>query len=232
MTTPAEARKQVEDAAQKIVQSVVKSIGISHDESATTRELFADRDLSYYDATATELEALGFRMLGAHEPTAWREKPVAERNFSEFALGEDDRAVANWWVVQSRTGPRNSLAFQSFMLDGSVVATARNITDAGLPWPPGREPALVGEDVDTAALLAMHQQRVAAQGSMARRFATIYEIMAARQEDTLRTAEYRRSLGAALFEPILRKRFTGDQAKVADVFMQVIRAHPEWMKAE
>lgn len=223
-----QARRQLEDAARQIVDSVRHALDARHEETPTDRAEFTDRDLTYYDTTARAMEALGFRPLGAYEVAATRSAALERRNFGEYALSHDGTVIANWFALRSRTGVRESLVLQTFTVDERVIVTGRGLLDVGLPYPPGRAPMMVADGTPAAAMLDTHIARVAGDGAPARSFLGIDEILAARLDSSRRTSEYRRGLGIGVYESVLKKRFGDDPQRIGAALLTVIRAHPEW----
>ena len=223
-----QARAQLEAAARQIVASVRHALEARHEETPTDRAEFTDRDVASYEATTRELESLGFRMLGAYEVAATRTGPLAERNFGEYALSGDGTVIANWFALRSKSGARETLVFQSFLVDERVVVTARGLTDVGLPYAPGRALVVEADRPPAGVLLGTHRSRLIADGTLARSFLDIGEILAARLDSARRTAEYRRTLGIGVYESVLRKRFGDDPQRIGAALLAVIRAHPEW----
>lgn len=223
-----QARLQLEEAARQIVASVRHALDARHDEVPTDRREFADRDLTYYETTARELDALGFRMLGAYEAASMRSGPTEGRNFGEYALSGDGTVIANWFALRGKAGIRESLVVQSFTVDERVLVTARGLLDVGLPYPPGRVPTIVDSAMATPAVLDAHRARIAADGAPLRSFLDIDEILAVRLDSARRTSEHRRGLGIGVYESVLRKRFGDDPQRIGAALLALIRAHPEW----
>lgn len=223
-----QARRQLEDAARQIVASVRHALEARHEETPTDRTEFTDRDLAYYDCTAREMDALGFRALGAFEVASTRSGPLEGRNFSEYALSRDGTVIANWFALKTRTGVRETLVFQSFTVDERVISTGRGLLDVGLPYPPDRAPVLVADGTPTATMLDAHAARIAADGAPSRSFLGIDEILSARLDSSRRTTEYRRGLGIGVYESVLKKRFGADPQRIGATLLTLIRAHPEW----
>ena len=99
----AEIQKQIDDSARKIVEGIVRMIDAESDESPSSREALAGRDLSWYQEVSGALTNNGFDTPAAYEPTDWMSRPVESRALVEYALGDGGTIVACWFAIPATT---------------------------------------------------------------------------------------------------------------------------------
>jgi hypothetical protein len=165
-----------------------------------------------YDEVERALVAQGWTVLGDYEDLSHTRLLPDLRSFSRFGRSGDAIVVGTWFT--SRTPPsgagaapgeRRCLVLRTWLTDGRVVLTVRGGIDNGCPTAPRQIGYLLDDRVTTEEALRQHRQHLAAAGGAPRPAEDIDDILARAVADERTTAEFRRSLGTGLFEPMLRK---------------------------
>ena len=228
----AEIQKQIDESARKIVEGIVRMIDAESDESPSSREALAGRDLSWYQEVTDALTSGGFDTPAAYEPTEWMSRPVESRALVEYALGDGGTIVACWFAIPATETRAESRLVNLFTLfdDGSTYDTVAGGSPALLWGLETEREERLAADTPVAELLARHRAYVAAYGSKPRRVESVDAYLASRKERKRVRRAYWTGMGLSLVERYIGERFTGDRAEVGEAYLDAIRKHPEWYK--
>jgi len=228
----AEIQKQIDDSARKIVEGIVRMIDAESDESPSSREALAGRDLSWYQEVSGALTNNGFDTPAAYEPTDWMSRPVESRALVEYALGDGGTIVACWFAIpatETRAETR-VVSLSTFFDDGSTYDTVAGGSPALLWGLETEREERLAADTPVTELLARHRAYVARYASTPRRVASVDAYLAARKERKRVRRAYWTGMKLSLVERYIGERFTGDRAEVGEAYLDAIRKHPEWYK--
>ena len=230
--TLAEADAKIEDTAKNtIVKGIERLIDASHGagrEAPSSRDAFPPRDYADVDAIWAELQRRGFNAPSTFDPAPRQHRPPEKRTISEFALSSDGTIVANVFTLRVESKPRACLVLTSAGAQRRAVTLSADTNT--LPSDPAAVVTRLAFGTPAATMLANHQALSASLNESLHSFGSIDEFLDWRQVQTEKTRKYRISLGLEIFEPYLRAQFTGERAVEATVYLQKIRAHPEWYK--
>lgn len=194
---------------------------------------FPERNIVYYDRTEQELAALGFQTVGDFEDASLIVTDASKKSFVRFAVGAHGAIAAMWFEVPADLGdPLRSLVLHTWLADGRVLVTARGTMDSGIPLPPEIVVQRIDGDVDTKTAVRTHGERVTATRTAPRRLTGTDELFARHANDELKTSEFRKNQGAALFEPLLRTMLGAKYEEQGEPLLDAIQRHPEWMHDE
>jgi hypothetical protein len=190
---------------------------------------FAGHDAAFYDGIARELALAGARVVGDVEDAAFNRAHPDNRAFYRFALSADDAIVISWFAVPGApSGSGGIIVMRTFLADGRALHTTRGASPGRFPTPPQILDEAAAPETSAGDLLGRHRSRVGGAGTAPTALRDLQSILDGISAEERRVAEWRRSLGADLFHPML-------QASMADGFhdhgvrmLEAIRKHPEW----
>jgi hypothetical protein len=189
-----------------------------------------------YDEVERALVAEGWTVLGDYEDLSHTRLLPDLRSFNRFGRSGDGVVVGTWFTARippsapgAAPSERRCLVLRTWLTDGRVVLSVRGAVDNGCPTAPGQIAHLLDDRVTTHDALVQHRQHLATAGGTPQPVADIDDILARAADDARTTAEFRRSLGAGIFEPMLRK-LTGPAFEAQGrPILEAIQQHPEWL---
>jgi hypothetical protein len=225
------------DMFDQIGQAIVAQIRTAIEHRASYAPVdggsVADRDIAYYDAVERELCAVGFETVGDFEDASILVPDPSRKSFVRLAIGAHGAIAAMWFELPAQDSERLlCLVLHSWLADGRVLVTARGTIDTGLPLPANVLLERLEPDVDTRSALRTHGERVAATRAAPCRVTGADEMFARLAADETAIREFRRQLGADLFEPMLRASLGANYDLQGEPILDAIRRHPEWLEGD
>jgi len=225
------------DVVEQVAQTIVAQVRTMVEHRARYEPVdasdFPERDTGYYDRTEQQLAALGFQTIGDFEDASLIVTDVSKKSFVRFGVGAHGAIAAMWFEVPAPEGDAlHCLVLHSWLADGRVLVTARGTIDNGLPLPAQIVLERIDGDLDTKATVRTHGECVAATGEAPRRLTDLDDLFARYASDESKIAEFRRDLGAELFEPLLRTMLGATYEEQGEPILDAIQRHPEWMRGE
>lgn len=225
------AQRSIDTRARNIVDHIKHLVEVREMLEPGANETFAQVHRAWYESVERALGAAGFKPLGPyHNTNALPGRPPEKQTYYHFALTADGTINAAWFLVIGKQ-PRPCVVLESIANEGTVLVTESGTTD-GIPFPPNRCIQRFPAETAIGALVAAHREHIARAGGGLQRFAGIAELLAERLRSAEEAAAYRRELGLAIFEPVLRT-MAGDRfEKTGRPLLDSILAHPEWWMSD
>jgi hypothetical protein len=226
-----EVQRSIDSRARNIVDRIKRLVEVHEVFEPGANETFGQLHGAWYNSVERELIAAGFHSLGPyHNTNGLPGRPPEKQSYCHFALTADGTINATWFLVIGKK-PRPCVVLESTANDGVVLVTESGTTGA-IPVPPNQRIQQFPAETAIEKLVAAHREQIARASAGLRRVSGIAELLAERLQHAEETAAYRRELGLALFEPMLRV-MSGDRfEKNGKPVLDSILAHPEWWTSD
>jgi hypothetical protein len=227
----------VQVARNVVVENVRRLLAYREEYAPVDATAFPPQRLRYYQETERELAAEGVTVLGDIEDLAATRLFPATRAFYRFGRAAGGAVTAQWSASPLPDADGNPtreehhcLVLRTWLEDGRLVMTGQGGKDLGAPHGPWRIIHAVKDGESAREVARRHQRNVASARGVPRRLRGLAEVLAALAADEEAERGFRRSLGMAIYEPILRKLTGDDFEEQGRAILDVIEAHPEWLE--
>lgn len=227
-----EAQKEIDASAQRVLDGVRQYLAIRETLVPGFNKTFAKTHGEWYATVEKTLVGARFTPLGQYQNAEVGETPDEKQAYYHFAVGDEGTIVASWFTVAGPEKPLRCVTLESWGENGSACGTVSGATPSGLPTRPEEIIKRFAEGASVVGMVKVHRGLLAQLGAPAKKLKDMKEILAQRDEDQVRTAEYRRSLGHVVLAEGMLTQVFGKDDEYATELLETIKAHPEWWTGE